>query len=208
MGTDLPKGVKFYFTNKIIPADSLCMQERFLCETYENQRRIDFSRGRHCAHRCLSLFGVDSPLLMDDEGVPIWPEGFVGSISHVHDWAGAILGSKNEFQSLGFDIEKIGRVKEEIWPVLFTKKEQEFLKSYPSSLRKQYSTIFFSLKESYYKMQFPITRQGVESEEIEIHIEKDIKIKCKNNFILSGQIQHFFEVKHNHVFSYSILYQE
>jgi 4'-phosphopantetheinyl transferase EntD len=97
-------------------------------------------------------------LLSELDGQVSWPEGVVGSISHSKGLAGAIVGWKKDFQSLGIDIELRNRVQPEIWNRLFTEFEQEYLLQLPVEIQSEKATEIFSLKEAFYKFQWPITK--------------------------------------------------
>lgn len=169
MNIDFPSGIVSSFTMENIPFSSLFEKERSICKSYESQRLSDFLRGRYCAHRCLASFQISSPVLKDDVGAPIWPEGFSGSISHTHGLAGAILSRKNTFLSVGLDIEKIGRIDTEIWPLLFTESEISLLHKLNSEKQQEVSTLMFSMKEAYYKMQYQLTKSGMEYDDLEVN---------------------------------------
>src|SRR5215216_5763537 len=53
-------------------------------------RRRDFIAGRLALHEALGDFTV--PLLSDDRGAPVLPDGWVGSVSHKGPVAAALVG--------------------------------------------------------------------------------------------------------------------
>jgi 4'-phosphopantetheinyl transferase EntD len=70
------------------------------------QRRREFRAGRLLARQALALVGSPaSQILAHDEGDPIWPAGFVGSISHTGDWAGAVAAPACTAAGVGLDLE-------------------------------------------------------------------------------------------------------
>ena len=80
-------------------------EESGLMEGMRPGRRREFWMGRAAAHRALSELGtVDGPVLSVDRR-PIFPSGFVGSLSHSCGAAVAIAAPKARFAALGIDIE-------------------------------------------------------------------------------------------------------
>ncbi len=99
---------------------------------------------------------------------PLWPKGFVGSISHSKDFVGAVVSKSSQLISIGLDIEKTGRVKKNMWRNLFTPAEQEFLNTLSEEDEKFYTTLYFSMKESFYKLQYPITESYLSFTDVEL----------------------------------------
>ena len=106
----------------------------------------------------MGFLGAQLSLPKLPDGQVCWPEGVVGSISHAPGLAGAIVGWKKDFESLGLDIEKKDRVQEETWNRLFTENEQKYLLQFPLGGQSEKATEIFSLKEAFYKFQWPITK--------------------------------------------------
>ena len=70
------------------------------------QRRCEFASGRRCARAALDRVG--GPHISIPVGArrnPVWPLGFVGSISHSQDLCCAIAARRSDFASLGIDVE-------------------------------------------------------------------------------------------------------
>jgi 4'-phosphopantetheinyl transferase EntD len=85
----------------------------------------------------------------DKDGVPIWPEGVVGSISHCKEYSCACVAKVEDFLAVGVDIERQGRVKEEMRRVILVEGErQRFTASWQVDC-------IFSAKESFYKLLYP-----------------------------------------------------
>jgi 4'-phosphopantetheinyl transferase EntD len=153
----------FYTETELMPA------EKLLARSWASKRIMDFSTGRYCAREALNELGITgAEILIGTQREPLWPIGMVGSISHAEGFAGAIVGDEKTVMSIGLDIESLGRVKKEMWYLLFTNFEQEFLNQWPLKLQEYYSTAFFSLKESFYKFQFPLTRTFLNFTDVEI----------------------------------------
>ena len=72
--------------------------------------------------------------------------------------------------AIGIDIEKTGAVKEELWPLVMGDVELAWLDKLPPSEREQYATVVFSAKESFYKLQYPLTRSWLEFRDVEVSV--------------------------------------
>ena len=136
---------------------------------YSPQRLTDFSTGRYCAIQALEKLGINDsiiPIGVDRE--PIWPEGIVGSISHCNSFAGAIVSKKKDHISLGLDIEEIGRVTPDLWDLVFTENEKNYLSGLSEKEMLLQSTAIFSAKEAFYKFQHPITKTFLDFLDVEV----------------------------------------
>lgn len=163
-------------------------EELFIQKAVETRRR-DFAAGRILARRVLTRLGLESYALMS--GVnrePLWPEGFVGSITHTSGYCAVVAGHKKDFDSLGIDVERVDRVSQEIWPAICTAQELDCLKGLPRSDRQSYAALFFSAKESFYKYQYPLTQQWLAFRDVTIQPladQKSFEIKL-HKYILPG----------------------
>ena len=147
----VPMGATFELAIIDQRATDLLPEERQLIESWAPSRQCEFVTGRMCARRALDLLGVGaSGLLPDADGIPQWPEDTVGSISHCRGVAMAMVAKSVDCRLLGLDLEKTNRlsagaIKKVLHPIeeIFTGGDQ--LKA----------SILFSLKEAFYKAQFP-----------------------------------------------------
>jgi 4'-phosphopantetheinyl transferase EntD len=150
--------VKYFFTSDIIEVtfDKLGLPQN---HNYSPKRLTDFSTGRYCATKALEQMGIkDAIIPIGEEREPIWPDGIVGSISHCDSLTGAIVAKKSDHISLGLDIEEIGRVTPDLWDLVFTENEKNYLLGLSEKEMLIKSTAIFSAKEAFYKFQYPITK--------------------------------------------------
>jgi 4'-phosphopantetheinyl transferase EntD len=134
--------------------------------------------------QALEQIGIENVIIpIGKDREPIWPEGIVGSISHCDSLAGAIVSRKENHISLGLDIEEIGRVTDDLWPYVFTDREIEYLNTLPDEQKELSSTVIFSLKEAFYKFQFPITKVFLDFLDVEVQIPE-----LNRMVVLSGLI--------------------
>ena len=132
-------------------SDELLPEERQLVESWASHRQREFASGRMCARRALDSLGVGfAGLLPDADGIPQWPEGVVGSISHCRGVAMAMVAISGDCHLLGLDLEKINRLSTDAAKKVLHPVEESFVAG--DQLK---ASIFFSLKEAFYKAQFP-----------------------------------------------------
>lgn len=114
-------------------------------------RQLSFLAGRLCAEQALNRLGcVVTSVGRNADGVPLWPEGFVGSISHSPTLAAAMAGRSNGAGGIGLDCENVatGERLESILALCCTAAERVLLQPeiYPAL-----ATLIFSAKEAGYK---------------------------------------------------------
>ncbi|HLH95876.1 MAG TPA: 4'-phosphopantetheinyl transferase superfamily protein [Xanthobacteraceae bacterium] len=120
------------------------------------KRRDEFSTGRVLARRALRAVG--GPAIAIPAGAhwaPIWPTGFVGSITHSTLCAAAAVGRVEDFQGIGIDLEIISRVSMTFVPKIATVQETELLHASAEPIR--HLALLYSAKESWFKCQYPLT---------------------------------------------------
>jgi len=158
-----------HFTTTFVGIEELLPNEKLLTTNFAEKRIKDFSTGRYCARKAMEHIGYESSeILMGANKQPVWPNGLVGSISHTVALTGAIVGFSSQIKAIGLDIENIGKINSDMWPLLYTENEQIFLNSLPPGQVSVYTTLFFSFKESFYKMQYPLTNTFLEFNDVEI----------------------------------------
>lgn len=173
-----------YFTTTFVGAEELMPNEKLLITNFSEKRIKDFSTGRFCARKAMEHIGYETcEILMSTDKQPIWPDGLVGSISHTSALTGAIVGLSSQIKAIGLDIENIGKINKDMWRLLYTENEQVFLNSVPPEVLTFYTTLFFSCKESFYKMQHPITKTYLDFIEVEIsRLDAQFTIKVLKQF--------------------------
>ena len=134
-----------------------------------SNRQKEFAAGRLLAHVLSDQLGLPpAPLRRADDRSPVWPADRTGSLSHCDTLCAAAVGKRSAFQSVGVDIETIGRVEQKLWPTLFTEKEADYFSSLAPDTVALETTLFFSAKESFYKCQYPLTKEWVGFQDVAI----------------------------------------
>jgi enterobactin synthetase component D len=124
-----------------------------------NKRRREFAAGRQCACTALRQAGCaveDWPPIGQDQ-LPIWPQGWLGSISHTQNGAVAVVSRKDKVTLLGIDIELLQdrQTWEEARPLIVSDRE---LKVLSSAAVAKATCLAFSAKESLFKALYPLVR--------------------------------------------------
>lgn len=72
-----------------------------------DKRRAEFLAGRWCAREALRLAGLADPppIAIGAEREPLWPAGWVGSISHSRGEAWAVAAPAGRLRGIGIDLE-------------------------------------------------------------------------------------------------------
>lgn len=135
------------------------------------QTRIEqFTAGRVCSRAALGRLGVaaTTPILRGEDRAPIWPTGFIGSISHTDTWCAAAVARTEELRSLGIDLESSTPLKETLLKRVCTPKERGWLRTLPAP--GVTGKILFSAKEAVYKCQYPLSKQFLGFHAVEIDL--------------------------------------
>lgn len=133
-------------------------EERFVKNALD-KRRSEFAAGRYCARTALETAGTtNQAILKAQSGCPIWPDGFVGSISHTDRFATALIAPTVHYAGLGIDIEHNSALKSELHSFVLTPLEKNKLLTQPTVKNTPRCKLSFVIKETIYKAVFPFVR--------------------------------------------------
>lgn len=121
------------------------------------KRRAEFVAGRYLARKALTALGSDETTVgIGSNRTPIWPEPFIGSISHSDNFVICAVVNKNDVKKIGIDVENIltPKVATEIVSSILIEAEYDLVGSRinPTPV---VLTIIFSAKESLFKALYP-----------------------------------------------------
>ena len=135
-------------------------------------RQREYIAGRVLARELLDRIGVNAQTIASGpKREPLWPTGIVGSISHNERSCAVVVAQNSVVTSVGIDIETIGRIARHLWANLFTEEETEHLLQLEPAAQSRQATVFFSIKEAFYKYQFPLTQSWVGFRDVSVHQE-------------------------------------
>lgn len=148
----------FFSCTEVINTDLLYEEEKELLIRYSFKRQVDFCKGRYCSRKALEKMGYHySPIVRDEHGAPIWPEGATGSISHSGDIAAAVVVPNASIQGIGLDIQNMYVIfPSSVLSILLHDDEVSAFLSVPEKLSDLYAYAIFSAKESAIKCFYTI----------------------------------------------------
>lgn len=173
----LPSVLRALFPNGVVTVeatgaradDGLHPREADCIRHAGEKRRREFAAGRRCAREALARLGVvDFPLLPDEDRVPCWPEGFVGSISHCPGYVGVAVAPADRLRALGLDAEQGGPLRPRLAPRVCTAAERARFERLPRLAAADWPKLAFSAKEAFYKAYFPLTRSRIGFRDVEV----------------------------------------
>lgn len=123
------------------------------------KRQEDLATGRWCAREAIKQLSVpEQPILIGNEGEPIWPEGICGSISHTKDAYCCAVASTDQYLSIGIDIENTTRkISSKTMAMIANEDEHIWLNTHQN--REKYEKLIFCAKESIFKLFYPLIKQ-------------------------------------------------
>lgn len=75
-------------------------------------RRVEFSTGRWCAREALqALGGAPVPILQGPRREPVWPAGFLGSITHTSGICAVVAVRASDYAGVGIDLVDLGAAR-------------------------------------------------------------------------------------------------
>lgn len=137
------------------PSGFLFPQEEAALTRARPKRRNEFQAGRTAARAALTaLKGPACALPPDEDGLPQWPRGYAGSISHCDTLCLAAV--TRTARAIGLDVEPATPLESDLWDTILLPQEQDAIRdtAHPGLMAK----MIFSAKESAYKAQFQISR--------------------------------------------------
>jgi 4'-phosphopantetheinyl transferase EntD len=134
-------------------------------------RRDEFLTGRALARAALAGLGCPPcPIPADAERVPIWPDGFLGSISHGGGLCLAQVARSRDALGLGIDVEPMDAVEAGLIEELVRPDEWAAM-SRGAPADADAATLCFSAKEAVYKAYFPRTRAFLEFGDLRLEVD-------------------------------------
>jgi 4'-phosphopantetheinyl transferase EntD len=133
------------------------------------KRIAEFAAGRACARAALAEFGVrDFPLRAAPDRQPIWPDGFIGSITHTHGFCAAAVAARGTMLAIGLDTEIVGAPTADIWPVIARSEEMQWVQSLAVDAQPAAVTLLFAAKEAFYKCQYPLVAEWLDFHDMRV----------------------------------------
>lgn len=184
---------------------NLYEEERSLITKATLKRRNEFSTGRYGIRCLLKSYGINYfPIKCDQKGMPIFPSGIIGSISHSDKKCLMATSTNIDYKSIGIDIEEYSKLDLSLCRYFLHKSEIEFVDSQVAAYQKIMAAIFFSVKEAFYKMQYSITKSYLGFLDVQVsNIEVgslEFRLLCDIG-IDTGKVKAYYKFDEDHVYT-------
>lgn len=160
-------------------------------QTWSPKRKAEFLAGRICATRCLKALGnQEVRIAFADDRSPIWPNGFVGSISHTEAVAIGAVTRRSDALGVGIDIQNIvsEETASEVSRYVLRSDERELTRTHLFPFER-YLTVVFAAKESIYKAVYPILKAFFDFSAVRLVALSDTRLRFELVETLSGRFQ-------------------
>jgi 4'-phosphopantetheinyl transferase EntD len=139
------------------------------------ERRREFASGRYCAREALLRIGIcPGPVPADADGVPRWPAGVVGSITHCTGYRAAAVARSCGLRSVGIDAEPHAALPGDVLDLVSLDAERAELEALAAAGGGlHWDRILFSAKEAVYKAWYPLTRRWLEFTDVGVDVRPD-----------------------------------
>lgn len=138
-------------------------------------RRAEFVAGRTFARQALSSLGLPpAPIPRASDRRPIWPQGYVGSISHSRTMCICLAANQQSQVALGIDVESLVPLKASLYRVIGRAEECDTFHDPLSfnDLSVDRGKLTFSIKEAIYKAYNPITCYRLGFHDVSVSISR------------------------------------
>jgi 4'-phosphopantetheinyl transferase EntD len=172
------------------------------------RRRSEYAWGRQLARDTLRSLGAEvRGIPSGPDRLPLWPPGYVASITHSRTYCACAAARASDTPGIGIDVEFIEPRKRNDWytRVCFDD-ELEWCESNPDLHLERIFSVF-SAKEAFYKAQYLVTRRFLGFGDVRVVFEGDeFEITPRvADLGLQATIRGFRRLEGNRVFSVVIL---
>jgi len=153
---------KIYFcaTDTPVSPDCLHRKELLHIKNANEKRQKEYATVRQCAKKLLSALNIKTDyILSDDNNAPVWPDGICGSLSHSNTAYCAVIAKKENYNSIGIDIEDRSRkISPGAVKFFVNPDEEKFINRIDDNFD-LIIKIIFSAKESIFKLIYPLIKK-------------------------------------------------
>ncbi len=152
------------------PSDLMPSESHYVARA-RLKRIQEFAAGRACARAALAEFGVRGVAVnAAADRQPVWPAGFVGSITHTAGFCAAAVAAREHVLAIGLDSEVVGAPTPELWSTICRDEELRWVDRLPLAERPAAVTLVFSAKEAFYKCQYPLVAEWLDFHDLSIDV--------------------------------------
>jgi len=154
----LPTSVSAFAVRGDDPEACLTPEEEALIAGAVASRRAEFATARSCARHALSHLGAPpAPILRGPKHEPLWPEGFVGSITHCTGYRAAAVARATGMLTIGIDAEPHAPCPPSVAGRILVAAECDWIATAPHAIH--WDRLIFCAKESVYKAWYPLAKR-------------------------------------------------
>jgi 4'-phosphopantetheinyl transferase EntD len=137
-------------------------------------RRREFAAGRACARAALQRLGVAAvPIPVGKRREPLWPQGYIGSISHYDGLCCAVAAHIDDAASIGVDVDSTEPMASELIHLVCTSEEIARLQTLPAPAASNWGKITFCAKEAVYKCYHPLANRFLGFHDVKLNIDSE-----------------------------------
>lgn len=178
-----------------------------------NKRQAEFIAGRICARSILDTYGhADHVVTVGTHREPVWPEGFIGSITHSNHYAAAIACPARGVLGIGIDIETTitDDAREAMIELVVSAEELSYLRASTGAVSfDQLLTLVFSAKESFFKAAFPQVKAYFDFDAVKVFAidptRQLVRFRCEQQLCAGLQQAQEHEAHFNFIGDSSVL---
>ncbi|MGN0100942.1 MAG: 4'-phosphopantetheinyl transferase [Dietzia sp.] len=139
------------------------------------RRRLDFAGARACAREAMARLGLPaSPVLRGARGVPVWPPGLVGTLTHTDGLRAAALARADRVRSVGLDVERHAPLADGVLEAVSLPQEAAWVRAARAEAPSvAWDALLFTAKEATYKAWFPLTHRWLGFDDAHITLVPD-----------------------------------
>src|SRR5699024_8913225 len=113
------------------------------------------------------------PILRGERGMPLWPAGYIGSVTHTPGFRAAGVAPTSPATSLGFAVEVAEPRPEAVLSMIARSGEIPQINRLRKAEISVADRLLFCAKEATYKAWFPMTHRWLRFEQAEVDIRED-----------------------------------
>ena len=167
-----PDNVMSVFSESVPANMDRYPEEEQFTKRMVKRRLREFQHGRNCARLALSMLGQPpGPIRRGKHHEPLWPAGFIGTISHTGSYAAAAVAATDLFLGIGLDMEFADPIEDRLIASICRTEEIDRVNDGEDIGHR--AKLLFSIKESIYKCLWPLIREFVDFTEIEVQLVTD-----------------------------------
>jgi 4'-phosphopantetheinyl transferase EntD len=164
-----------FASDRIADASGLTEDEALCAVDFVPRRRAEFAAGRRAARKALGRFGRgSSSVVASARGVPMYPCGYCGSITHKGGHAVAVAGLVTDITSVGIDLEFDMEPEEaELLSRVSTEREAMALDRLAAAGIESPATLILGAKEALFKALNPLDGEARDFQDVELSFDVD-----------------------------------